>query len=183
MELGGLTGSKKGPAKAVVAPVANRFHWHDPSLSTETSKGEKTFACFSVLGVAGSSPGRTSYPTLANSFPNCPASIGLAKKVDSLRAPPKICEYIESSQLISSSFFPQGEFELPGEVGSQAEVDGQAVAAVALPNPPDHGHLPEHVVHQRPPKGIFFFKIQDLIYNHTKVTAKRLSYFPQLKLA
>ena len=35
----------------------------------------------SLLGVAGSSPGRTSYPK------NCPSSTGLAWKVDSLRVP------------------------------------------------------------------------------------------------
>ena len=36
MELGGLTGSKKGPAKAAVAQATTQFHWQDPSLSTES---------------------------------------------------------------------------------------------------------------------------------------------------
>ena len=59
-----------GPAKAAVASATTPFHWQDPSLSTEScSGGEKPPACFSVLGVAGSSPGRTSYPqTLPTAF-------------------------------------------------------------------------------------------------------------------
>ena len=62
MELRGLIGTIRDQSKAVVAPVTTRFHWEDPSLSTEGgSRCEKSSACFSVLRVAGSSPGRTSY--------------------------------------------------------------------------------------------------------------------------
>ena len=50
---------------ATVASATTQFHWQDPSLSTECSRCEKPSACFPVLGVAGSSPGRTSYPKLA----------------------------------------------------------------------------------------------------------------------
>ena len=42
---------QKGPAKAAVAPATTQFHWQDPSLSTESSRGEKPPACFSVPGV------------------------------------------------------------------------------------------------------------------------------------
>ena len=44
---------QKGPAKAAVASATTSFHWQDPCLSTESSRGEKTPACLSVLGVAG----------------------------------------------------------------------------------------------------------------------------------
>ena len=54
---------------AAVAPATTQFHWQNPSLSTECSRCEKPSACFSVLGVAGSSPGRTSYPNFANGPP------------------------------------------------------------------------------------------------------------------
>ena len=55
---------------AAVAPATTQFHWQDLSLcSTESSRGEKLSACFSVLGVACSSPGRTSYPSLAYGSP------------------------------------------------------------------------------------------------------------------
>ena len=40
---------------AAVAPATTQFHWQDPEV-------KKPSACFSVLGVAGSSLGGTSYP-------------------------------------------------------------------------------------------------------------------------
>ena len=46
--------------------IISKFHWQDPSLSTESSRGEKPSAFFSVLGVAGSSLGGTSYPNTAD---------------------------------------------------------------------------------------------------------------------
>ena len=71
---------------AAVASATTQFHWQDPSLSTECSRCEKPFACFSVLGVAGSSPDRTSYPNLPTApLSECMCSCG----VDSLRAPKK----------------------------------------------------------------------------------------------
>ena len=48
-----------GTEKAAVEQATTQFHWQDPSLSTVSSRDEKPPACFSVLGVAGSSPGRT----------------------------------------------------------------------------------------------------------------------------
>ena len=51
----------QGPVKGTVAPTTTQFHWEDPSLSTESSRGEKPSACFSVLGVAGSSLGIEPY--------------------------------------------------------------------------------------------------------------------------
>ena len=52
-----------GPVnKAAVQPTITQIHWQVPSPSTASTRGEKPPACFSVLGVAGSSPGRTSYP-------------------------------------------------------------------------------------------------------------------------
>ena len=61
---------EKGPAKASVASATTpQFHWEVLSLSTETSRGENPPACFSVLGVAGSSPGWTTYPSLAKGPP------------------------------------------------------------------------------------------------------------------
>ena len=59
MGLGGMTGAIRDQPK--VAPVTTHFHWQDPSLSTESRRDEKPPACFSVLGVSGSSLGRTSY--------------------------------------------------------------------------------------------------------------------------
>ena len=53
--------------EVAVASAINQYHWQDPSLSTESSRCEKPSACFSVPGVAGLSPGRTSYPNLAYS--------------------------------------------------------------------------------------------------------------------
>ena len=47
---------QKGSAKAAVAPATTQFHWQDPSLSTENSRGEKLLACFSVLGVSQNLP-------------------------------------------------------------------------------------------------------------------------------
>ena len=54
---------------AAVASATTQFHWQDQSLSTESSSGEKPSACFSVLGVAGSSPGWTSYPNTSQRLP------------------------------------------------------------------------------------------------------------------
>ena len=51
---------------AAVASATTQFHWQDPSLSTESSRCEKPSACFSVLGVAGPSPGRTGRTCEAN---------------------------------------------------------------------------------------------------------------------
>ena len=62
MGLGGQTGTIRDQPKAAVAPATTQFHWQDPSLSTKSGRGEKTSACFSVLGVAVSSLGGTSYP-------------------------------------------------------------------------------------------------------------------------
>ena len=62
MGLGGKTGTIRDQSKAAVAPATTKFHWQDPSLSTESCRSEKPSACFSVLGVAGSSLGGTSYP-------------------------------------------------------------------------------------------------------------------------
>ena len=39
---------QKGSAKT--ASATTQFHWQDPSLSTESSTGEKPPACFSVFG-------------------------------------------------------------------------------------------------------------------------------------
>ena len=50
---------------ATLASATTQFYWQDPSLSTECSRYEKPSACFSVLGVAGLSPGQTSNPNLA----------------------------------------------------------------------------------------------------------------------
>ena len=66
MGLGGQTGTIRDQSKAAVAPATTQFHGQDPSLSTESSRGEKPSACFSVLGVAGSSLGGTSYPNTAD---------------------------------------------------------------------------------------------------------------------
>ena len=63
MGFGGQTGIIRDQSKAAVAPATTQFHWQDPSLSTESSRGEKPSACFSVLGVAGLSIGGTSYPS------------------------------------------------------------------------------------------------------------------------
>ena len=46
----------RGAAKAAVASATTQFHWQDPSLCTENSRGEKLHACFSVLRAAGPSP-------------------------------------------------------------------------------------------------------------------------------
>ena len=62
MGLGGLTGTIRDQSKAAVASATTQFHLQDPSLGIESSRGEEPPACFSVLGVAGSSPGWTSYP-------------------------------------------------------------------------------------------------------------------------
>ena len=78
----------------------SQFHWQDPNHGTESSRGEKPPACFSVLSVEGSSPGRTSYLKIANSFPNCPAATGLAEKGDSLRAPKKNRVHLKQAWLI-----------------------------------------------------------------------------------
>ena len=59
---------KKGPAKATVASATTQFHWQDQSLNKESNRGEEPSACFSVLGIAGSSPGRTSHPNLPTAF-------------------------------------------------------------------------------------------------------------------
>ena len=69
MGLGGQTGAIRDQSKAAVAPATTKFHWEYPSLSTESSRGEKPSAYFSVLGVAGSSLGGTSYPNFANGPP------------------------------------------------------------------------------------------------------------------
>ena len=66
MGLGGQTGSVRDQSKATVAPATNQFHCPDPSLSTESSRGEKPSACISVLLVAGWSLGGTSYPNTAD---------------------------------------------------------------------------------------------------------------------
>ena len=66
---------------AKVAPATTQFHWQDPSLSTESSRGEKPSACFSVLGVAGSSLCGTSYP---NTCLRSPKVSALARSI----APP-----------------------------------------------------------------------------------------------
>ena len=42
MGLGGQTGTIRDQPKAAVAPATTQFHWQDPSLSTESSRGEKT---------------------------------------------------------------------------------------------------------------------------------------------
>ena len=61
---------------AAVAPATTQFHWRqDPSLSTECSRCEKPSTCFSVLGVAGSSPGRTSHPSTCLRSPKVSALI------------------------------------------------------------------------------------------------------------
>ena len=62
MGLGGLAGTIREQSKAAIASATTQFFWQDPSLSTESSRQEKLSAYISVLGVAGSSPGRTSYP-------------------------------------------------------------------------------------------------------------------------
>ena len=54
----------------MVAPATPQFYLQDQSLSTESSRTEKPPACFSVLGVAGSSSAGPVTPTLANGFPN-----------------------------------------------------------------------------------------------------------------
>ena len=41
MELGGLTGTIRHPPKAMVAQATTQFHWKDPNLSTEGSRGKK----------------------------------------------------------------------------------------------------------------------------------------------
>ena len=70
MELGGQTGTIRDQLKG---PATTQFHWQDPSLSTESSRGEKPSACFSVLGVAGSSLGGTSYPNTCLQSPKVSA--------------------------------------------------------------------------------------------------------------
>ena len=62
-DIGGLTGNIRDKSKATVARATTQFHWQDPSHSTESSRQENPSACFSVLVIAGSSPGWTSYPT------------------------------------------------------------------------------------------------------------------------
>ena len=64
MGLGSQTGTIRDKSKAAVSPATTQFHWQDPS--TQSSRGEKPSACFSVLGVAGSSLGGTSYPNTAD---------------------------------------------------------------------------------------------------------------------
>ena len=59
MGSGGLTVTIRDSQKAAVAQATTQFHWQDPSLSTESSRGEKPPTCSSVLGVSGSSPGRS----------------------------------------------------------------------------------------------------------------------------
>ena len=61
-EVGRPNWFQKGPAKAAVAQDTTQFHWQDSSLSTESSRCEKPPACISALGIAVSSPGRTSHP-------------------------------------------------------------------------------------------------------------------------
>ena len=68
MGLRGQTGTIRDQSKAAVAPATTQFHWQDPKLSTESSRGEKPSACFSVLGVAGSSPAT---PTLTDPVSHC----------------------------------------------------------------------------------------------------------------
>ena len=40
--MGGLTGTIRKQSKTTVAPATTLFHWQDPSLNTESSRGEKT---------------------------------------------------------------------------------------------------------------------------------------------
>ena len=77
--LGGLAVFNWDQSEAVVASATTRFHFQDPSLSTECSRCEKPSACFSVLGVAG----RTRYTV---GVLICPACAGLVYR---LRAPEK----------------------------------------------------------------------------------------------
>ena len=56
---------QSGTSLGAAVASATTIHRKDPSLSTECSRCEKPSACFSVLGVADSSPGRASYPNLA----------------------------------------------------------------------------------------------------------------------
>ena len=64
--VGRSDGAIRDQSKASVAPATTQLHWQDPSLSTESSRGEKPSACFSVLGVAGSSLSGASYPNNNN---------------------------------------------------------------------------------------------------------------------
>lgn len=41
--------------------------------------------------------------------------------------------------------FVQGVADISGEVCAQAQADGQAAAAVALPHSARHSHIPEHM--------------------------------------
>ena len=67
--VGGLAGTIRDQSGDRGGTRYPQFHWQDPSLSTECSRCEKPSARFSVLGVAGSSLGRTSYPNFTNDPP------------------------------------------------------------------------------------------------------------------
>ena len=69
---------QKEPAYAAVASATNQLHWYDPSISTESNRGKKKIACFSLLGVVGLTPAGPVIPTLVNGLPKYPASTGLA---------------------------------------------------------------------------------------------------------
>ena len=54
----------QGPVKGLDSISFHPIPWLESSLSTESSRCENPTACFSVLGAAGLSPGRTSFPNL-----------------------------------------------------------------------------------------------------------------------
>ena len=61
LEPGSLpSGTSQGTA---VAPATTRFHWQDPSLSTECSRCEKPSVCFSVLRLQVWAPAGPATPT------------------------------------------------------------------------------------------------------------------------
>ena len=65
-----LVTSETGQSQAVLAWATTKFHWQDPSLSsTEKSREEQPTACLSILGEAGSCPGRPATPALAQQPP------------------------------------------------------------------------------------------------------------------
>ena len=65
MGLGGVTDTIRDQSKA---PTTNQFLRQDPSISTESSRQENPYACFSVLGVQA--PARPVTSMIANDFPN-----------------------------------------------------------------------------------------------------------------
>ena len=107
-----------------LAPATTQIHWQERSLSTESSRQEKTSACFYVLGprvwsnpkkdsysgqdqVAGLSPAQTSYSNLGPRLPLCESSCGVDSPPGDKKNPSNLPSELPRTRKLSAVFSEQ----------------------------------------------------------------------------